>query len=473
MFDFIVNLGGAKLFGGMLAVITAAVLFGSLLTRTRPTSPTFWLWLRRIIGASVGALLFIGVVSAFYWLLVHTSTVFDSIHDAVFQGNLSSARAVWGQPVLQRELEVNHFVEVVEREEIPREDPGITPQYRDVKVRKLVPQNSIVASRGYVNMKLSEPGKREQGYALYNTYTLDAQYEYEVVNSSDLETEAEFMFPLSLVLVLYEDFDVILDGQDISSGLRFSADGASWTYPMMPGQQSQVVVTYSTRGMESYYYEVPKQREIRSLALTVTLDAKRFYTLTKPETDQTTSEVRSHDGESTIFWQLDKVVMAPSLGVALYQPERPYAPYEKTAHLLGAGPDALVIMASAVALTLLIKGESVHLSKLVLLCAACCAQPLVSAGLSDSLGLWGAFVLGALLSGLLIFFVFRDLSSNSLRVLLYAVVGFFVVAYPLANVLITDTARYDSFETGVWIGLILYLFGFSLYVRATSIRPPS
>jgi hypothetical protein len=374
--------------------------------------------------------LFVGTVGAFSWLLARTSAVFSSIHGAALQSNLSDVRALWGQPVLQRELEVNHFVEVVEREEIPREDPEATPQYRDVKVRKLVPQNSIVASRGYVNIRLGEPERRQQGFALYNTYVLDARYEYEVVNDSDLETEAEFEFPLSLVLVLYENFGVTVDDQDISSRLRFSADGISWTHSMMPGQQVQAVVTYTTRGMESYYYEIPTQREIRNLALTVTLDIGRFYVVTRPETEQTRAETQSHDGKSTIHWQFDGVVMAPSLGIAAYQPERPYAPYEKMTRLLGVGSDVLVLMASAVALTLLIQGEPVCLSRLALLCAAYCAQPLTLAGLSDGLGLWGAFALGVLSSGLLVFFAFRDLPSILVRVLLYAIVGFFVLGYP-------------------------------------------
>jgi hypothetical protein len=472
MFDF-VNLGGAKLFGGILTVVTAAILFGSLLARARPASPTFWPWLRRTVEASVGALLFVGTVGAFSWLLAYTSEVFSSIHDAALQSSLSDVRALWGQPVLQRELEVNHFVEVVEREEIPREDPEATPQYRDVKVRKLVPQNGIVASRGRVNVQFSEPEKPEQGFALYNTYVLDTRYEYEVVNDSDLETEAEFEFPLSSVLVLYKDFGVTVDGQDISPRLRFSADGVSWTHSMMPGQQVQVVMTYTTRGMESYYYEIPTQREIRNLALTVTLDIGGFYVITKPETEQTRAEVRSHDGKSTIRWQFDGVIMAPSLGVAAYQPKRSYAPYEKITRLLGVGSDVLVLIASVVALTLLIQGEPVRLSRLVLLCAAYCAQPLVLAGLSDGLGLWGTFALGVLLSGLLVFLVFRDLSSILVRVLLYTIIGFFVLGYPLARFFITDAVQYSSFEIGVWIGLILYLFGFSLYTRAISKRPSS
>jgi hypothetical protein len=240
---------------------------------------------------------------------------------------------------------------------------------------------------------------------------------------------------------------------------------------MLPGQQIQIVVTYTTRGAESYYYEIPTQREIRSLALTVTVDANSFYVHTKPETDQAKAERWTDDEEkTTVLWQLDRVVMAPSLGVALYKPERFYAPYEKITRVLGVGPDALLLMAPMVMLTLLIKREPVHLSKLVLLCAAYCTQPLVLAGLGDSLGLWGAFVLGALASGLLVFLVIRDIPSVLMRVFLYTIVGLFALGYPLARLFITDTAQYGSFEIGVWIGLILYLFGFSLYVRALSTR---
>lgn len=138
---------------------------------------------------------------------------------------------------------------------------------------------------------------------------------------------------------------------------------------------------------------------------------------------------------------------------------------KRALRVLNNSPYALTLLGTMLALTLLLRGEPVHFLDLALLAGAYCVQFLVMAGVSDYFfGFWGSLVGGALLTGLLTYLLFRKRRSRLLRVLIYALVGFFTVAYPLSG-LLTQTTERNSFDSLVQVGLIVYLFGLSLYTR--------
>jgi len=117
------------------------------------------------------------------------------------------------------------------------------------------------------------------------------------------------------------------------------------------------------------------------------------------------------------------------------------------------------------ALTLLIRGQPVHFLDLALLSGAYCVQFLMMAAVSDFfLGFWGSLLLGAILTGALTYLLFRRLGSRLHRVLIYVLVGFFAIVYPLSG-LLTEAAHRNTFANLVLVGMITYLFGLSLYTR--------
>jgi hypothetical protein len=157
------------------------------------------------------------------------------------------------------------------------------------------------------------------------------------------------------------------------------------------------------------------------------------------------------------------------MGVALLQPEQPGA---KVLRVLWNSPYALTLLGTMLALTLLIRGEPIHFLDLALLSGAYCVQFLVMAAVSDFFfGFWGSLVLGAFLTGLMTFLLFRRRPSRLLRVLIFALVGFFTIVYPLAG-LLTQVTQRNSFDGAVQVGMILYLFGLSLYTRVERVNEP-
>jgi hypothetical protein len=450
---------------GLLMLAAALVAFSSALSHSKVPSDAIWPWLRRIIEASVKAMLLLGLLWAFYATLSHDIEAFSSTHNSVLAAQRSGVEASWGKPITQDELVVNHFIQVAKLEEIPQKDPAKPKLYRNVKERQPVPQNSVIGFRGDVSAALDERELLETKLAVY---TVSVCFEYDVVNNSDFETEAEFRFPFAPDQT-FENFGVTVDGQAISSQLRFASDGVAWKGVMRPQQQNKVTITYVSKGRHGFSYRVPVQREIKNLALTVTADSKAFRPVVEPGGDLMSADSKDTDDHrgATLTWKLDRVIMAPLMGIIFYEPEKPDL-YGKVQQMLQIGPKALTLLVAMLALTLLIGGQPARFLDLALAAGAYCVQFLIMGGVSDYVGFWGLLVGAAVLSGVLTFFVFRWLTSKLLRVLVYALAGFFIFVYPRSAFFI-ETQR-NTFDGIVQVGLIVYLFGLTLYTQLEARR---
>lgn len=450
----------------LMMIITAIVLFGAALARRSEAAPTFWLWLRGIIEAAVVALLFLGLLWAFRSVLNSNRATFNATHGSRSDANLASAYSIWGRPHTQLDLTVAHYRKRTIQEQIPQADPTAEPVYREVEIQEAVPQNSILRFDGVIDMEISE---REKGYGLYSGFVADARFEYLILNDSDDTTQAEFRFPLSPGQTLLDDFEILVDGEDIGPQLRFGGDAVTWTDSMEPHEQKTVVVSYETRGMEYLYYQVPTQRAIQDFSLTITVDRLPLSLVNYPEGCLTpTSLEPTSDGRGSILtWTLDRSVTTAGMGVALPQPEQPGA---KVLRSLEDSPYAMTLLVATLALTLLILGYPVRFLDLALLSAAYCVQFLLMAAISDyALGFWGSLIAGAALVSLLVFLLFRRHPSRLLRILVAVLVLFFTVVYPISG-LLADQAQRSAFELGVQAALIIYLFVLSLYSRLNT-RP--
>jgi hypothetical protein len=445
----------------LLMIVTAVVLFGSAFRNHRETDAAFWPWLQRVIEASVGALLFIGLLWAFRAVLNDNIATYYSTHGSLSDVSRASAWSIWGRPHTQVELTISHSVEVQVKEEIPREDPTLPPAYRTVTQRQEVPQNSITGFTGIVDMQLSE---REKGYALYSGYVVDVRLDYDVVNDSSLATDAEFHFPLSQGQTLFENFVIKMDDRDLSSDLRFGQDLVSWVTRMQPHQRSKVIITYSSRGMDYFYYQIPIQREIKNFDLTLTIDRLPVSLLNYPDGVITPTDIKATpDGRGSILtWKLDRAITVAGMGVALVQPQQPGA---QVLRVLVISPYALTLLGAMLALTMLIWGMNVRFLDLALLSAVYCMQFLLMAAISDfAFGFWGSLLIGAALTLFLSWLLFRRLPSRLLRILIYVLVAFFSIVYPLTG-LVTELSQQHAFSALMQVGLILYITGLALYVR--------
>ncbi len=458
---------------GLLMVITAVVLFGSAFRNYKQASDKFWPWLKRLLEASIGALigaaLFVGLMWAFRIILNDNVASFYSTHGSLSDLSRSSAQTIWGGPQEQIELKVSHSREVEEQQEQPRAKPEDPLVYKTVKVVQSVPQNSIIGFVGDVNMRLSE---REKGYALYSGYVLDVKLAYDVINDSEFETDAEFEFPLSNGQLLFENFIITMDGQDLSSRLRIASNVVSWTTKMGPHQKSNLVVTYSSRGMDYFFYQIPVQREIKNFILTLTVDRLPVSLINYPDGVITPTEIKpTTDGRGSILiWKLDRAITVAGMGVSLLPPEQPGA---QVLRVLVISPYALTLLGTMLALTMLIWGMRVRFLDLALLSAVYSLQFLLMAAISDYfLGFVGSLVVGALLTLFLSYLLFRNLPTRSMRISVYSLIIFFTAIYPLSGLLV-ELSQQNAFHALMQVGLILYIVGLSLYVGGNKPSGPA
>jgi hypothetical protein len=151
------------------------------------------------------------------------------------------------------------------------------------------------------------------------------------------------------------------------------------------------------------------------------------------------------------------------MGVSLLQPAQPGA---DVLRVLVISPYALTLLGAMLALTLLIWGLKVRFLDLALLSAVYTMQFLLMAAVSDSfLGFWGSLVLGAGLTLFLSYLLFRKITFRPLRILIYILIAFFAIIYPLSGQL-SDLTQQNAFNTLLEVGLILYLTGLTLYVSS-------
>lgn len=446
----------------LLMVTTAIVMFGSAVSKTKDSSPTLWQWTRKVIESSIAAVLFIGLLWAFRSIMNTNNADFFSTHGSASNVARQSAESIWGRPHTQRDLGYAHYAEVIVQEQIPRENPDDPPEYVDKLVRQHVPQNSITGFVGEVNLTLSE---REKGYALYSGYLIDAHYMYQVKNKSDVETEAEFDFALTPGQRLYDNFTITVDGEDVSGDLLFTGDVVRWITLFSPQQERTIIVSYSSRGMGSYYYQIPNQREIRNFELTVMLDQLPVDLVNYPDgVLSPMSLTPTEDGRgSVLHWELDRAITTAGMGVSLPEPQQKGA---EVLRVLQRSPYAITLLSTMIALTLLLLGQPVNFLTLALMAAVYSGQFLVMAAVSDyQLGFWGSMVLGAALSLFMTVILFHAYPSRVLRWLMYSLVGFFTIVYPLSGLLQDDVMR-NSFENLVQFALIAYLFGVAVYMRS-------
>jgi hypothetical protein len=216
--------------------------------------------------------------------------------------------------------------------------------------------------------------------------------------------------------------------------------------------------------MDTFTYQITNRREIKEFELSLTIDHLPVSLLNYPNGALTPTEIKStSDGlGSVLTWRLDRAITSAGMGVALIAPEQPGA---KVLQVLVNSAYGITLLLAVLCLTLLIRGEKVNFLDLALISGAYSIYYMVMASVSDLFfGFWGSLILGTVVTGLLTYLLFRRLESKLLRNLIYGIVGFFTIIYPLSG-LLTQVADRNTFDGLVQIGLIVYLFFLSLYTR--------
>jgi len=363
----------------------------------------------------------------------------------------------WGGNLIQSELVVKHSVQEEYIEEIPQADKKPTLYLHKTRIVPLE-QESITGFQGQVRLH-----KVDSQQATFECF---AVYHYKVVNSADVETTTEFRFPLPSMR-FHRSVFVKFDGK--AQDWSLEPGELHWTVRMLPHQQSSVEIDLETRGAVQFVYETP-QRVIRDYELSITTDTDYLRYDVSPQSNAI-HFTRSGSGRPNglvLDWKIDQAIMAPRVTVQFGQRSQSVfstAPQE----IVSYAARALVLLLSLVVITLVICGVEVRPGRLALMAALFCAQYLALMAVYPYVGnyVWPV-PLFSLLAMALAFPLLRGIPRLPLALVLVLIM-LFAAAYPFASLLPGERERI-AVDGGVQAGMILYVFGLTLYTRVRAVR---
>lgn len=442
----------------LLMFVTAVLLFSAVFLRLR----------RKPLGTSVGAgalsgglvavLVFVGAVGSFYFLLDSGYKAFAPVADSLAKGEhlldeIRVTQKLWGAFITQTDMNVSHSRIRVHIQQVFA--PGQPTRYVNNPIREAVEQESLAGFTGNVSIHRID--------ARMNTYIVEARYEYQVVNESEFQTNAHFQFPLAAQHV-YQQVIVQVNGKEIKLPGRLSNYALEWDLDMRPHETAVVVVSYTARGMGSYYFSVPTRRAIRNFSLTMTVDSRDIRGSTSPTSTAIDYHSEGTEGGYRLIWKIDQAIMTPTLGIQFVSPPITDPSQGEAIQLLRYMPRGLMLFGIVFVLTLIICGTPVDLKKFVLLLGLFSTPFLAVMGF-DLLRV--NYLITWIVASLMVFLVFFRLYRGLARlplVLASILLLLFMVGYPFAGFLETAPQR-NSFDTAVQAGILLYVFGLALYTR--------
>ena len=401
---------------------------------------------------------FLTLVWGCYFLLHSNNAAFGRVLSDLISGGKaardqqSALITNWGGNFVQFELIVSHSVEEKYIEELHQPDDKPTFYLHKTKLVPLV-QESIIGFHG--DVKLHQVDKEQ------TTYECAASYQYDVVNNADVQTIAQYLFPIPANR-LYKNISVKLDGQLVAWTIE--TDGLHWQAVMSPHQQSKVEISFETRGAYAFLYQIPTQRVIRNFSLIVAIDVIDVYSGVSPQSDSVKSRrLENGAGGVVMDWTIHQAIMAPLINVYFSRPAKTELSTTSQG-IVNYASRALILLISLLALTLMICRAQVRLSRLALVGCLFCAQYLVMIAFYPISGNYFWLLLTfSLFTLLLSFLAFKDIPRLPL-ILALMLIGLFGVIYPFVGLLPGERER-NAIDGGVQAGMILYIFGLTLYTR--------
>jgi hypothetical protein len=318
------------------------------------------------------------------------------------------------------------------------------PLKRKIKVRREIPQNSIVRGKVDVDLHLNY---RPMGSAFYTCYTTNWKLDYTVKNRSNKTTEADFRFPQDRT---YNNLAILVDGKRLKTeDLMYKNGAQTWSMPMAPGQEVSVAISFDAKGMDSIRY-IPASMAMREdykvtmkiFPCVATKDeaARGEQQLTRKKISPAMGAMpadRVEDASAagqpmTLGWDLKSAATNQDVGVRL--PEERSEGYLYCGRLLHEAPEGVLLLVGALIVSWMLLGRQPDLFSLAFLAVSYGLYYTLLGYLSDVIPSFAAsFAIAAaatlFLAGLYLWFGW---GCNFAAHQTFALVAVFTVYYPLA-----------------------------------------
>jgi len=310
------SLGAQPLFSLLLGVALVAVfLQAALKTETAPSLAwTIWIRLGRLVWATTLTALLLGAAMGLSNYLDRTAATFRHGHGRVTEVNLDAVRTIWGPEQAQGNLSVSLRWEEEQLERLESEDPTRPTVTRKKKVVYTVDENPFLSERHTVTLRQSP---RKKGTAVYPGYTTDCRFTWRLRNPADRDVKATLRFPLPASSAMYDELAVALNGASVRDRLRIRANALELEQPLQSGEHITYEISFKSRGLSYWYFQVREPREIRDLELKLALPDMPRKSLNYPEGCMTPTGIADEQKGAVLTYRLDRALSNKGMGIEI------------------------------------------------------------------------------------------------------------------------------------------------------------
>ena len=443
-----------------LAVLILAVLLTSFLRwlrRRREDRPDSWVGL---ITASLSNVLKVlaglGVLAGLCLHLRFRAEEFARLRGGVSQKNYEAVKTIWGRPHVQRELRAHlarytkkYFnVEGLEFDPEKLKAASQPIAYRAVDIEEVMPGNPVIEADHEIDLHMNY---RRKGNASYPGFEVDCRFTYLIRNHTGKEVVANLYFPFPVRQGLVDKLVVTLDGNRITDWMAIADDTATWRMPMAKDQETALVISYHSRGLDHIRLEPAGGRVLRKYRVRMNCRGVNEADINYPIGCMTPTRKKAMAGGTLLEWDLEHAVTRLGMGVIL--PKEKQAGYY-VAKVLRAAPLALVLLLTMVLATHLATGRGVRFVLLILLGVSFHLYYLLMGHVADYRpGLIGGMIVaGAVMTALTALLQFKraDWFTAAATTVFFVI---FCVAWPLTVI----SAHAGLIQTVLYVALVGYV----------------
>ncbi|HTL58161.1 MAG TPA: hypothetical protein VL361_20910 [Candidatus Limnocylindrales bacterium] len=313
--------------GAFLTVFLAALFHRKSAAEPEPKPNLVWIFYQTAARALWGVTL-VGFLLASISLLrvyLHQAVAnFQRNHGRITEANFNAIQTIWGTPQEQGELRFDLYYEEEVTDRIESEDVTKPAVLRKKIARHYITANPFITERHEVTLRQNA---RKKGSALYGGYETTCRFSWKLKNPSDRDLNSVLTFPLPSATGIYDDLTAELNGNDVLPQMQLKGGALSLAREVKDNEALEFVISFKSRGMSYWYFQVREPREIRDFALTVRLPDLAKPHLNFPEGCMTPTSIEPTPDSrgSVLAFQLDHAISAKGMGIALPSVAQPGA----------------------------------------------------------------------------------------------------------------------------------------------------
>jgi hypothetical protein len=260
--------------------------------------------------------LLLGALSLLRSYLRQTLAAFQHDHGRVTAANYNAVQTIWGPEQVQRGLHVELFYDEEVTERIEFEDLSKPAIIRKKMVRNDVTSNPFIAESHRVSLRQNP---RRKGSAFYGGYDTDCHFSWRLKSPADRPVKCLLKFPLPSAGAMYDGLTASLDGRDVLPSMQLKDGTLLLSRELAPGQALDLAISFTSRGMSSWYFQVREAREIRDFTLSLTLPDLAKARLNFPEGCMTPTQIAATTDRhgSVLTYRLDHAISDKGMGISL------------------------------------------------------------------------------------------------------------------------------------------------------------